>query len=108
MSRDITTVAVVGLGQTGAGLAAAAQQAGLQVLPVGEHESLDGIAGADLVIEAVPEAFEAKVAVLAVIDKVAGEGSVIATTATAIPVADLALTTSDPGRVIGVHPAVPP
>jgi 3-hydroxybutyryl-CoA dehydrogenase len=108
MSRDITTVAVVGLGQTGAGLVAAAERAGLQVLPVDEHESLDGIGGADLVIEAVPEAFEAKREVLAVIEKSAGPEAIIATTATAISITDLALSTSDPGRVIGIVPSLPP
>jgi 3-hydroxybutyryl-CoA dehydrogenase len=108
MSRDITTVAVVGLGQAGAGLVAAAEQAGLPVLALAGPADLAGIGGADLVIEAVPEAFEAKREVLALIDKSAGPEAIIATTATAISVTDLALSTTDPGRVIGIAPSLPP
>ncbi len=107
MTRDVTTVAVVGLGQTGAGLAAAANKAGLQVIEVGEHDSLDGIGAAELVVEAVPEAFEAKREILARIDKSAGPDAVIATTATAISVTDLALGTTEPGRIIGLGPSLP-
>lgn len=107
MSREVTTVAVIGLGQTGAGLAAAASRAGLAVIAVEATGNLEQIAPADLIIEAVPEAFEAKHEVLALIDKAAGEDAVIATTATAISVTDLALSTSDPGRIIGLHPSLP-
>ncbi len=124
MSRDVTTVAIVGLGQSGAGLAAAAAKAGLSVVAV-ERESPDAarsaladngvvvspslvdIAGADLVIEAVEESAAAKREVLAAIEKYASDEAVIATTAVAIGVTDLALTTTNPGRVIGLRPSLP-
>lgn len=107
MSREITTVAVIGLGQTGAGLAAAAERAGLKVLARSEADGLSDIASADLVIEAAPEAFEAKRELLSLIDKSVGSETVIATTASAISVTDLALGTSDPSRVIGIAPSLP-
>ena len=126
MSREVTTVAVVGLGQTGLGLAVAAARAGLSVvavesdarvreaaavalsgLDVAVGDSIEDIASAQLVVEAVPEAFEAKREVLSLIDKAAAEDAVLATTATALSVADLALGTSDPGRVVGLQPSLP-
>lgn len=106
MPSGITTVAVVGLGQTGAGLVAASNRAGLTAVGV-EPDALDRIADADLVIEAVAEDFDAKRDVLALIDKAAAPHAIVATTATALSVTDLALTTANPGRVIGLQPSLP-
>ena len=91
MSRDATTVAIVGLGRTGAGLAAAAARAGLSVVAVDLDSpdaassaladsgvvvspSLLDIGGADLVIEAVAESAAAKHEALAAIEKYASDG----------------------------------
>lgn len=105
MSSELT-VAIVGLGQTGSGLAAAAAQAGLRVIEV-DADRVEEAAPADLVIEAVAEDSDAKRDLLVRIDKVVGEGAVLATTATAVGVTGLALATSDPGRVIGLQPSLP-
>ncbi len=107
MSREVRSVAIVGLGQTGAGLASAAAKAGLSVIAIDANSSLEPIGQASLIIEAVPEVFEAKREVLALIDKSAAPHAVIATTATAISVSDLALSLSDPARIIGLRPSLP-
>ena len=126
MSQEITTIAVVGLGQTGAGLAAAAAKAGLKVVgvetdPAAAARAEDTLAGtgvtvavnledaaaAQVVIEAAPEDAAAKAATLLAIDGVAAADAVLATTAAAQSVTNLALTTSNPSRVIGLQPSLP-
>ena len=134
MSREISTIAVVGLGPVGTSLAVAAARAGVSVIAIELDETaeatartrvesalasaenaaavtfaagVDAVSDAQLVIEAVAEKLPAKTDVLAAIDKSASESAIIATTATAIPVSDLALGTSDPSRVVGLQPSLP-
>ena len=57
----------------------------------------------DLVVEAVPEIPSLKVEVLALIDKIAGPGTVIASNTSSISIAELGAALSDPSRFIGMH-----
>jgi 3-hydroxybutyryl-CoA dehydrogenase len=61
------------------------------------------VAGADLVIEVVPEDLELKRAVLAAVDAVVGPEAVLATGTNALSVTGLASGTSRPQRVVGLH-----
>jgi 3-hydroxybutyryl-CoA dehydrogenase len=64
---------------------------------------LDDIAGADLVIEAVPEQFELKVATLADVAARVGPEALIASNTSSIPIAQLASGLPAPERVLGLH-----
>ncbi len=63
--------------------------------------------GADLVVEAVVERPDAKLAVYAEIEPAAGD-AVIATNTSSIPIAELAAGLESPSRFLGVHWFVPP
>lgn len=64
---------------------------------------LDGLDGAELVVEAVPEVAELKREVFAAISAQVGEGVIIASNTSSIPIAELAGATSSPDRVCGLH-----
>jgi 3-hydroxybutyryl-CoA dehydrogenase len=64
---------------------------------------LDALADRDLVIEAVVEDEGAKVALFGRLDAVAKEGAVLASNTSSIPVMKLAVATSRPGSVVGLH-----
>ena len=70
---------------------------------------LDAIAGADLVIEAVPEQLDVKLAVMKGIDSVVREQTIVASNTSAIPITELAHALRHPERVLGMHffPPVP-
>ncbi|KMJ51772.1 3-hydroxyacyl-CoA dehydrogenase family protein [Rhodococcoides fascians] len=57
----------------------------------------------DLVVEAVPEIPSLKVEVLALVDKIAGPDTVIASNTSSISIAELGAAMSDPSRFIGMH-----
>ena len=122
----LRTVAVVGLGTLGAGLAEALVRSGREVVGVDvdpaaagralaasaglagsgrltTHAELTAVAEADLVVEAVPEDFALKRAVLRDLDAVVRPTAVLATTTDALPVTRLAAETARPGRVVGLH-----
>jgi 3-hydroxybutyryl-CoA dehydrogenase len=140
--QTIESVAVVGAGFMGAGIAESVAVAGLPVVvrDVGEEvivrasERIDSslaravrggklddagaraarerieltteierIASADLVIEAVPEDEHLKSEVMAAIDRIAGERSILASNTSSIPIAQLAQAVHNPGRVLGLH-----
>jgi 3-hydroxybutyryl-CoA dehydrogenase len=61
------------------------------------------LAGCDLVVEAVAEDTSVKRSLLAAVDDVAKKGAVLATTATTIPVIELAMATDRPEDVVGLH-----
>ena len=65
--------------------------------------SLDALAGCDLVIESVVEDKEAKIALLRDLDRVLSPESVLATNTGTLSVSELALSTSHPDRVCGIH-----
>jgi 3-hydroxybutyryl-CoA dehydrogenase len=64
---------------------------------------IDAVAGADLVIEAVPEDEHLKLEVMSAIDSVARDEAIVASNTSSIPIAQLASTISYPERVIGLH-----
>jgi 3-hydroxybutyryl-CoA dehydrogenase len=65
--------------------------------------SYDDLTDADLVIETVAEDIEIKRAVFAELDRVCKPGAVLATNTSTLPVTELAITTSRPGSVCGIH-----
>ncbi len=65
--------------------------------------SLDDLATADLVVEAVVEDLAVKKALLEDLDKVCREGAIVATTTSSLPVIELAAVTSRPADVVGMH-----
>ncbi|SDE21365.1 3-hydroxyacyl-CoA dehydrogenase family protein [Rhodococcus tukisamuensis] len=60
-------------------------------------------AGLDLVVEAVPEALQLKLGVLALVEKTVDPTTVIATNTSSISIADLGAVLDDPRRLIGMH-----
>jgi len=64
---------------------------------------LKDVASADIVIEAIPEILDLKVALLKELDELVSPGTVIATNTSSIPIAELAGKVQNPGRVVGVH-----
>jgi 3-hydroxybutyryl-CoA dehydrogenase len=139
---SIESVAVVGAGFMGAGIAESVAVAGLPVvLRDVDEASLDrartrietsleravkrgkldparadvararielttdlaAIAGADLVVEAVPEDQRLKLEVMRAIDAVAREEAIVASNTSSIPIAELAQAIRSPARAIGLH-----
>jgi 3-hydroxybutyryl-CoA dehydrogenase len=64
---------------------------------------LDDIAGADLVIEAVPENAELKANILAQVAGIVSEDALISSNTSSIPIAQLAAGLPSPERVLGLH-----
>ncbi|MFJ2830796.1 3-hydroxyacyl-CoA dehydrogenase family protein [Streptomyces sp. NPDC087263] len=62
---------------------------------------------ADVVVEAVPERRDTKVEVLRALDRVCPPETVLATSAAALSLSDLAAVSGRPGRVVGLHLALP-
>jgi 3-hydroxybutyryl-CoA dehydrogenase len=60
-------------------------------------------AGADVVIEAVPEKLELKYAVAEAVDRAAPEAALLATNTSSISITQIAARTQRPERVIGMH-----
>ena len=67
-----------------------------------------GVRGADLIVEAVVERVDVKVAVYAAIEAVAAEDAVVATNTSSIPIGRLAAGLRRPERFLGMHWFVPP
>ncbi|GAA1388821.1 3-hydroxybutyryl-CoA dehydrogenase [Kitasatospora putterlickiae] len=65
--------------------------------------ALDAAAGADLVIEEVPERLELKREVFAELDRICPATTVLATGTTALSVTRIAAATARPERVLGLH-----
>ncbi|MFE7559697.1 3-hydroxyacyl-CoA dehydrogenase family protein [Kitasatospora sp. NPDC057500] len=142
MERPFPTVAVVGLGTMGAGVAVAVARSGRRVIGIEADEAsaaralarireatahavarerltaeertgllariavghaLDAAAGADLVIEEVPERLELKREVFAELDRICPASTVLATGTTALSVTRIAAATARPDRVLGLH-----
>ena len=90
-------------GNVGPGTAATAEQH-LFAAP----SIADAVRGADLVVEAVVERPDVKLAVYAEIEPAADDDAVIATNTSSIPIAELAAGLQRPGGFLGVHWFVPP
>ncbi|MGH9110066.1 MAG: 3-hydroxyacyl-CoA dehydrogenase family protein [Acidimicrobiales bacterium] len=64
---------------------------------------LDALATADLVVESVIEDLAVKKHLFTELDRVCGEGTVLATNTSTLPVVELAMETGRPGKVCGIH-----
>jgi 3-hydroxybutyryl-CoA dehydrogenase len=65
--------------------------------------SLEELASAELVVEAIPERMELKAEVFAALDKVCPPDTILATNTSSLSVTELSVTTGRPGKVIGMH-----
>jgi 3-hydroxybutyryl-CoA dehydrogenase len=64
---------------------------------------LEDLAGCQLVIEAVPEQLELKKEVFGRLDAIVAPDAVLATNTSSLPVTEIAVATSNPKRVVGMH-----
>ncbi|AEA23945.1 3-hydroxyacyl-CoA dehydrogenase., 3-hydroxybutyryl-CoA dehydrogenase [Pseudonocardia dioxanivorans CB1190] len=65
--------------------------------------ALADLADCDLVVEAVPEHLDLKAGVLAELDKVMRPEAILASNTSSLSVTELAVRTSRPGKVVGMH-----
>ena len=68
---------------------------------------MNGFSGCELVIEVVPEDLELKKRVFSELDAVCPEDAILATNTSCLPVIELAMVTSRPDKVLGLHFFVP-
>lgn len=68
----------------------------------------EAVRDADLVIEAVPEIMDLKKKVYSELDEVAGKGVIFASNTSTLPITEIANTTSNPERFVGIHFFNPP
>ena len=64
---------------------------------------LDDLAGCDLVLEAVPENLPLKLEIFGVLDRVLDPSAIMATNTSSIPIIDVAMGTTRPEQVLGMH-----
>lgn len=72
------------------------------------EDSLDAIAGADLIVECVPERLDLKIRLFRELDRLASPDTILVSNSSGFPIAALAAATDRPGKVIGWHWASPP
>ncbi len=112
------TVAIVGVGTVGTQVARLAAEAGWQVVAIEKDEvtaqsaseraglpvgtSLKDAGPAAIVIECLPEKHDLKHAVIGELGAIVADDAVLVTTATALSVTDLALSSGRPNRVLGL------
>ncbi|MCO7220677.1 3-hydroxyacyl-CoA dehydrogenase family protein [Klenkia sp. PcliD-1-E] len=65
--------------------------------------SLDDLAEAELVVEAIPERMELKTEVFARLDKICPPDTILATNTSSLSVTELSVATGRPSKVIGMH-----
>jgi 3-hydroxybutyryl-CoA dehydrogenase len=70
---------------------------------IGAVARLADLAGADVVIEAIPEELELKRSAFAALDAAAAPATVLATNTSSLSVAEIAAATAHPDRVAGMH-----
>jgi 3-hydroxyacyl-CoA dehydrogenase/enoyl-CoA hydratase/3-hydroxybutyryl-CoA epimerase len=63
----------------------------------------DGVARADVIIEAIFENVDAKRALFAEVERKAKRGAILATNTSSIPLEDIASSLHDPSRLVGLH-----
>ncbi|MGH9005254.1 MAG: 3-hydroxyacyl-CoA dehydrogenase family protein, partial [Acidimicrobiia bacterium] len=61
------------------------------------------LADCDIVVESVVEDLAVKKELFADLDKICGEQVILATNTSTLPVVDMAVATSRPGQVVGIH-----
>jgi 3-hydroxyacyl-CoA dehydrogenase len=123
--RELKTIGVVGTGLMGSGIASAALKAGYRVIAVDQTEemaakgkerieklaktavsvshSLDDLAEADLVIEAVFDDFEVKTELFKKLELIVRPEAILATNTSYLDPDRIAAATAHPERVIGLH-----
>lgn len=141
----IRTVAIIGLGTMGPGMAARLARGGLRVTaydvsqpaldrapamlataegaldalgvkagPEGAEtiqltaDLAEAVAGADLIIENVPEKIDIKAGVYGDLDTLIGPEVIVASDTSGIPITQLQAHLSNPGRMVGMHWSNPP
>ena len=65
--------------------------------------SMDDLADADMVIEAVPERLELKQEIFAAADKICRPDTILATNTSSLSVTEISVATSRPSKVVGMH-----
>jgi 3-hydroxybutyryl-CoA dehydrogenase len=65
--------------------------------------SLEDLAPAELVVEAVPERLELKREIFAALDKICPPDTILATNTSSLSVTEISVATGRPGKVIGMH-----
>ncbi|MFD8969778.1 3-hydroxybutyryl-CoA dehydrogenase [Streptomyces sp. NPDC059568] len=142
MDIPLSTIAVVGLGTMGTGIAEILARAGREVVGIDISDTaaaqavtsleastaravergrlteeerrtvlarfrtfsdLHAAAGADLVIEVVPESYETKQRIFRALDGIVGPSTILATGTNALSVTRLAADSAHPERVLGLH-----
>jgi 3-hydroxyacyl-CoA dehydrogenase len=73
-----------------------------------EADLKTALAGADLVLEAVPEKLDLKRQVFASLEEHAAADTILASNTSGIPITEIARDANHPGRVIGMHWSNPP
>ena len=81
----------------------AAIDAGTALARIRPVESLEALAAADLVIEAIPEELGLKREAFRRLDATAADGAILATNTSSLSVASIAAATARPERVVGMH-----
>ncbi len=79
------------------------ESAAFAVARIGRAASLEELASAEIVIEAIPEDLELKRAAFRRLDAAAGPRTILATNTSSLPVARIAAVTARPDRVLGMH-----
>jgi 3-hydroxybutyryl-CoA dehydrogenase len=142
MTRDFSTVGVIGLGTMGAGIVEVFARNGIDVIAVEVDDAavergrgvlvnstarglergkmdqqsydalharvryttaLEDLADVDLVVEAVPESLELKKSIFTRLDGIVGSDTILATNTSSLPVTEIAVATTNPKRVLGMH-----
>ncbi|MCA1726831.1 MAG: 3-hydroxyacyl-CoA dehydrogenase family protein, partial [Actinobacteria bacterium] len=75
----------------------------LRELVSGTTDYQQGLAGADLVFESIPEVVDAKLEALSRAEEALPDGVPIATNTSSIMISELAGALTDPGRLVGTH-----
>jgi 3-hydroxybutyryl-CoA dehydrogenase len=70
---------------------------------VSATSDLGALSGCDLVLESVVEDLDVKKALFKELDGIVGDGAIIATNTSTLPVIEMAMETGRPERVVGVH-----
>ncbi|HEU5143663.1 MAG TPA: 3-hydroxybutyryl-CoA dehydrogenase [Dermatophilaceae bacterium] len=65
--------------------------------------NMNDLKDCQLVIEAVPEKLELKKEIFARLDQIVAEDAILATNTSSLPVTEIAVATSNPKRVVGMH-----
>ena len=64
---------------------------------------LEDVDSVDLIVEAIAENLDVKIALFENLDEIARPGAILATTTSSLPVVEMAVATSRPGDVVGLH-----